>query len=243
MTSPAPHFDSRPAAARPPLLEAKHLRRIAEDGTVLLDDVSLRVTGGESVGIVGPPGAGKTLLLRSLALLDPLDGGEVRLRSKSILADDIPAFRRQIMYVQQRATVVEGSVRQNLLLPFLMRSAGTGAFDERRIVNWLKAVGRDARFLERTVADLSGGELQIVGLLRALQLDPAVLLLDEPTSSLDEQTRTQVESLLQQWTRSTKSPAGGAGTSMVIITHDEAQAERMCDRRVTLERGRIVNGE
>ncbi len=256
-----------PDNAQRSILEANHLRRTADDGTLLLDDVSLRVDEGDAIAIVGPPGAGKTLLLRAVAMLDPLDGGEVRFLGRPVAADAVPAFRRKVLYVQQRSALVEGTVRENLQLPFSFESAGSDSFDEKRVEQWLEAMGRSGRFLDRSVDDLSGGESQIVSLLRAMQLDPAVLLLDEPTSSLDDPTRRQVESLLRDWLQhpgtgevpAALHPRATATTSarrearppvsrttarcLVIITHDEAQAERLCDRRVRLAGGRVVEKE
>ncbi len=207
------------------------------------------------------------MLLRAIALLDPLDDGEVRFLGRPVGADAVPAFRRKVLYVQQRATLVEGTVRENLLLPFSFESAGSESFNEERVGHWLEALGRSARFLDRSADDLSGGEAQIVSLLRALQLDPAALLLDEPTSSLDDQTRKQAESLLSDWLQrpargdvpapldagaTAVTPARGetrppvsqiTARCLAVITHDEAQAERLCDRRVRLAGGRVVGGE
>lgn len=241
MTVTRPPAESFSAGAHRPILEAVRLRRAADDGTILLDDVSLAIQPGESVAIVGPPGAGKSLLLRALALLDPLDGGEVRFRGEPVPVEAIPEFRRRVIYVQQRPTVVEGTVRENMLLPFTLRAAGRETFDEQRIVTWLEAIGRERRFLDRPVADLSGGEMQIVSLLRALQLNPDVLLLDEPTSSLDDRTQTQIEALLREWMHSAGPLSQNAPRpTLVVITHDGAQAERMSNRQLQLERGRIV---
>ncbi len=217
------------------LLRAEGLRRVAADGTLLLDDVSLVVAAGESVALLGPPGSGKTLLLRALAMLDPLEGGDVRLSEELVSDDAVPKFRLQVIHVQQRATLVEGTVRENLQFPYSFGNRRHQAYDESPITTWLQAVGREPAFLDRSTADLSGGESQIVALLRAMQLDPAVLLLDEPTSSLDQQTSSQVESLMRQWLQE------DTGRAMLIVTHDEAQAERLADRVIRLDRGQLVD--
>lgn len=249
-----------------PILEADCLRRVAENGAVLLDDVSLCVNAGKAVALVGPPGAGKTLLLRSLAMLDPLDGGKIRFHGEDVPAKAIPGFRRKVLYVQQRPTLVEGTVQDNLQLPFSFNSADGDVFDASRVKRWLTAVGRREEFLLRSVADLSGGESQIVALVRALQLNPEVLLLDEPTSSLDGQTREQVEALLIDWLQSSRPPLSPTEThqiaqshdlpgddaenkvaprspSIVMITHDETQAARMAGRCIRMESGRILPSE
>ncbi|MCA9025918.1 MAG: ATP-binding cassette domain-containing protein [Planctomycetaceae bacterium] len=217
-----------------PLLTADRLCRTAEDGTRLLDEVSLSLNKGETVALVGAPGSGKTLLLRALAMLDPLDGGEVRLRGDLVTPELVPRFRAQVIYVQQRPSLIEGTVRENLILPFMYDSHATRSFDEDTIVSRLSRLGRDSGFLDRTTDDLSGGESQMVALLRVLQLDPAVVLLDEPTSSLDQQTAVQVETLLRQWMHE------DSHRGMLVVTHDESQAERLAERIVRMQRGQII---
>ncbi len=220
------------------LLRAEHVQRVAADGTLLLDGVSLAIMPGESVSLLGPPGSGKTLLLRSLAMLDPVERGEIRLNEQPVADDAVPVFRSRVIYVQQRATLVEGTVRENIRLPLSFRTLKHLPYDELRVSAWLKSLGRESVFLDRATADLSGGEQQIVALLRALQLNPAVLLLDEPTSSLDQRTSSLVESMLRQWMQQDTK------RGMLVVTHDESQAGRIADRVIRLERGRIVaNGE
>ncbi len=217
------------------LLHAERLRRVAEDGILLLDGVSLSLSASETVALIGPPGSGKTLLLRALAMLDALNGGDLRLGGDVITPEGVPHYRSQVIYVQQRSTLIEGTVRDNLALPFSFNSHAARSLDEDRIASRLKGLGRELAFLDRTSTDLSGGESQIVALLRAMQLNPAVLLLDEPTSSLDQQTSFQVESLLCQWMQEDGNRA------MLIVTHDEAQAGRLADRIIRMDRAQIVD--
>lgn len=176
-------------------------------------------------------------MLRALAMLDPLEDGEIRLRDEVVKPETVPRFRSQVIYVQQRPTLVEGTVRENLELPFSFSNQASRSFHEDVIVATLDDLGREASFLDRTTADLSGGESQIVALLRVLQLDPAVVLLDEPTSSLDQQTALQVETLLRQWMCERED------RTMLVVTHDEALAERLADRILRMQRGQIVQTE
>ena len=95
-------------------------------------------------------------------------------------------------------------------------------------------MGRDAAFLEKKVADLSGGEIQIAALVRALQLDPAILLLDEPTAALDGPTATAVEQLIDRWL------AQSAERAMIWVSHNEAQAQRVGRTAIRMEAGRLT---
>jgi len=218
----------------PPLLQADSIRRVADDGTVLLEDVSLQIAPGSATAIVGPPGSGKSLLLRALSLLDPLQGGEVRFRGESIDDARVPAFRRQVLYVQQQPVLIEGTVRENLQLPFALGDSSRGRYDETTIAERLSAVGLEPTFLSRQVDDLSGGERQIVSLLRGIQLGPSVLLLDEPTSSLDADTTAAAERMITDWRQADPERA------LIVVTHTPEQAERLSDRTLHISGGRIA---
>jgi putative ABC transport system ATP-binding protein len=214
------------------LLEARRLRRVSKNGLPLLDDAGLSLSAGECLAIVGPPGSGKTLLLRALALLDPVSLGEVC--RDGVAVADVPAFRRAVMYVSQRPAFVEGTVADNLRLPFTFRGWKDRRYDEARLLEWLALLDRSRAFLDARHHELSGGESQIVALLRALQLDPAVLLLDEPMAALDEPASQTMEFLLGRWLREADR------RGIVLVTHNRAQAERLAARRLLMDRGRLT---
>ena len=181
------------------LLEADHIGRRQPNGPAwLLDDVSLEIEPGARLALAGPSGGGKTLLLRALARLDPLDRGEVRYHGQGIHHDAVPQFRATVIYLHQRAALIEETVEAALRRPFALTVHRQRKFDRRRVAELLSALGREAAFLEKKVAELSGGEIQIAALVRALQLDPKILLLDEPTSALDGPTATAVEQLIDR---------------------------------------------
>jgi putative ABC transport system ATP-binding protein len=220
------------------LLEARGVgRRAPAGGPWLLQDVSLAVRAGERVALVGPSGAGKTLLLRALALLDPLDAGTVHWRGRPGADADVPAFRGRVAYLHQRPALFEGDVESNLLLPYALRTHRGRAFDRAHVLRLLAPLGRGEEFLARSQRDLSGGEAQVVALLRAVQLAPSVLLLDEPTAALDPDSTRAIEELVAGWLR--EAPLERAH---VWVSHDPAQAERVADRKVYLRAGRPEGG-
>ena len=228
--------------ANPILLEAEGLCRRAADGTVLIDRASLTVRAGERLGIEGPTGSGKSVLLRALALLDPVDpagGGTLRYRGAPVADRDVPRFRSRVSYLHQEPALLEGTVEESLRSPFELavhrgqRGEGGRSFDRARAVELLTSLGRDASFLTKQRDDLSGGERQVTALVRLLQLEPEVLLLDEPTAALDPETTARVEGLLVRWVEAGERAA-------VWVSHDPAQARRLATRRLRVEGGRLV---
>jgi putative ABC transport system ATP-binding protein len=218
-----------------PLLEAAHVaRHEGPNNTALLGDVSLAVRAGDRLGLAGPTGAGKTVLLRALARLDPVSEGEILWQGSAVHGGHVPAFRTKVMYLHQRPVLVEGSVEHNLRLPFSLREHRNQQFDRGRIVDWLQNLGRDESFLTKNNQDLSGGESQLSGLLRALELDPQVLLLDEPTAALDAHATELVEKLLSKW-----FALRPRERAYVWVSHDTEQTERMCDNVFRMKSGRL----
>jgi putative ABC transport system ATP-binding protein len=186
------------------------------------------------LGIVGPSGAGKTVLMRAIALLDPLDAGSIRWQGRAVRGDAVPSYRKQVVYLHQRSALWDGSVEDNLRFPYSLKAHAGESFDRGRVEDLLNDLGRGPAFLAKSSRDLSGGEAQIVALVRALQLDPVVLLLDEPTASLDPETALAVEGLLDRWLT-----ARADQRALVWIGHDATQTRRVTGRRLTLRSGQI----
>jgi putative ABC transport system ATP-binding protein len=221
-----------------PLVKACGLGRRRPGGADwLLRGVCFELRPGHRLAVLGPSGAGKTLLLRALALLDPLDEGVIQWRGEGIPAHAVPAYRREVAYVHQRPPLFEGSVESNLLRPFSLRVNRGRRFDRGRVLTFLDSLGRDPSFLDRLTRDLSGGEGQIVALVRALQLDPAVLLLDEPTASLDKGTARTIEGLVGRWLDEAPSQR-----ALVWVTHDREQACRIAGRTLSMQGGKLDPG-
>jgi putative ABC transport system ATP-binding protein len=218
-----------------PLIKACGLGR-RKPGSVdwLLRGVCIDVHPGERLALTGPSGSGKTVLLRALAYLDPHDEGSIEWKGRPLRGDAIPAFRREVVYLHQRPALFEGTVEDNLRYPFTLKAHQGKRFDRGRAAGMLANLKRDEKFLEKSSRDLSGGEAQIVALIRCLQLDPTILLLDEPTASLDQATAEAGESLLDRWQREKPCERG-----LIWVSHDLEQAERMTWRGLRINLGAV----
>jgi molybdopterin-binding protein len=212
-----------------PLLHAERLVR-RYGGRTVLDIDNLTVEPGEVLAVVGPNGAGKSTLFRTLLLLERPDAGVIRLDGVVMRHRDARA-RGRLAGVFQRPVLFTGTVQQNVA--FGLRAAGiTGARQQERVaaaLGWLELDALSAR----PVHTLSGGEAQRVALARALVLEPRIVLLDEPTASLDITVRRRFRQDLEQVAR---QRAGG----VVLITHDAMEAFGLADRIAVMHDGRIA---
>lgn len=217
------------------LLHARGIgRRDPKGGEWLIRDVNVTVNRGDRLAVLGPTGAGKTVLLRSLALLDPLDAGSIQWQERDIRGEAVPVYRTQVIYLHQRPALFDGTVEQNLRYPFTLKAHRGRHFDRERVIELLGTLERGTSFLEKASHDLSGGEAQIVALVRAVQLDPVILLLDEATASLDARASRAVENLIDGWFG---SHAGER--ALVWVSHDHAQARRVANRSARMAAGRL----
>ncbi|WP_242023789.1 ATP-binding cassette domain-containing protein [Nodosilinea sp. FACHB-13] len=207
-------------------MSAKNLGRQLSDRW-LWRGVSFELVAGDCVGLVAPSGVGKTLLMRNLALLDPLQQGEVRFEGKTPVEWGVPTYRSRVMIVPQRAIALDGTVQDNLKQVFDLGIYNQRRFEPTIIQTWLEKLGRGPEFLQLQGSRLSGGEAQILALLRALQLNPQVLLLDESTASLDAATTTKVEALLHDWLQSPHR-------ACILTSHDTEQIRRITYRQLNL---------
>ena len=230
-----------PTPAPAPLLSARQIeRRDPVGGSVLLHPASLELYPGDHVVLSGPSGAGKSVLMRSLAMLDPLSGGTLLFRGQAVADGAVPAFRSQVAYLRQRPALLGGTVEDNLRAPFELKVYSGRRYSRERAVQLLAAAGKPAAFLDKEGRDLSGGEGQVMGLVRALQLDPAVLLLDEPTAALDPESTAAVEALVLGWARGDGRPLAAAEPAATVwISHDPAQGLRVGTRHFQVRAGQL----
>ena len=208
------------------LFECDHVRFRRAD-TVVLDDLTLDIDEGATC-LAGPSGAGKSTLLRLLNRLADPTAGAVRYRGRDVSEYDVLALRREVGLVPQLPALLEGSVADNV--GFGVQLAGR----EADVSSALCLAGLDDTFAERPASRLSVGEQQRVMLARSLALEPGVLLLDEPTSALDERSKAAVERTLLDLRER-------LSLSFVFVTHERAQAERLADRIVWLDGGKLTS--
>ncbi|MEN5061379.1 ABC transporter ATP-binding protein [Luteimonas sp. TWI1416] len=201
--------------------------------TTALDGVDLQIAPGATTALIGPSGAGKSTLLRMLVGLEWPDAGEVRFDGAPLRRDTLPALRRRIGYVIQ-----EGGLFPHLdaagNVALLARTLGwSRARIEARMTELAALCQLPADALRRYPAELSGGQRQRVGLIRALMLDPDVLLLDEPLGALDPIVRHDLQAQM-------RALFARLGKTVVLVTHDIAEAVWFADTVVLLRAGRIV---
>jgi ABC-type multidrug transport system ATPase subunit len=191
-----------------------------------LDGVSFEIPRGETFGIIGPNGAGKTTLLKILLGLVRPDRGTVSVDGVDLVRDPV-AVRRTMGYVPQRA-VFEDNATGAEVLRFLSRLRNV---PEGHAAAHAAQAGVDD-LLERRVGTLSGGQRQRLSLAAALLGDPPVLLLDEPTASLDPEATAEFRSLVQR--------LAAQGRTLLLCSHLLADVERLCHRALVLLDGKVA---
>lgn len=193
----------------------------------VLDGFDLQLEPGELRAVVGPSGSGKTTLLRALTGLLRLERGDITVEGRSIRSWDPAVYRRTVGLLPQRPVMFAGSVAENLRYPATLRTAAQGR-DHLPEAELLDAVGLDDSLLELPSTDLSEGQQNRVGLVRALCAGPSILLLDEPTAALDDAAADRVQTLLER--------LAGEGLAILWVLHDSRRA-------LTLPGAAVVLGE
>ncbi len=218
-----------------PRLQAQDLGcRLPGHEEWLFRQLQLTIEPGARMALLGPNGAGKTVLLHALALLIGCDEGQLLWRGKRVERAGVPAFRAAVIYLHQTPIFSAGTVEENLRQPFQLRVHQGRQFDRRRLEPWFEQSGWNPRLWEQSARELSGGERQVVALLRAMQLDPAILLLDEPTAALDPATTRAIEDLVIGW-----QAACPDQRAYLWVSHSADQVARIADRGLRLADGRL----
>lgn len=204
---------------------------------LVLENLELTVSEGDSIAVTGPSGSGKTTLMNMIGLLDKPDAGEIVFRGKSILGftpDESALYRnRNIGFVfQDHLLLPHLNVSENILLPFFASKSTDDEFEEKKkYASELMEKTGISGLSGKYPWQISGGEAQRVTLVRALINKPSLLLADEPSGSLDSKNANILADLLTLMNKET-------GTAMIVATHSASLAARM-KKHLRLENGKL----
>lgn len=219
------------------ILQVEHLSKSYEEGQTVLQDISFSVKKGEVVVIVGPSGCGKSTFLRCLNMLEPIDEGTIRLNGDVVNRKDkqISKVREKIgMVFQSYDLFPHMTVWKNVLLAPKLVQKRDKKETEVQAEQLLKRIGLWEK-KDEYPRQLSGGQKQRVAIVRALLMNPEILLLDEITASLDPEMVREVLQVVLELAKE--------GRTMVIVTHEMEFAKAVADRVIFMDQGKIVEEE
>jgi peptide/nickel transport system ATP-binding protein len=240
MTMIAPATDAVASPPNPtgPLLEARNLRKRFANGVVAADDVSLTVGYGETLGIVGESGCGKSTTAKLILRLLQPDAGSVHFEGVDLLklrGRALRAARAKLQLVPQNPqTSLNPRLSIAESIAFNMRAHGAHkATALKQVMPLLDRVGIPTSYMTKYPHELSGGQLQRVAIARALATNPALVVCDEAVSALDKSVQAQVLNLLSDLQRE-------SNVAFLFISHDLAVVEHISDRVMVMYLGRVV---
>ena len=203
----------------------------------VLNGVSLSVTRGETLAVLGRSGTGKSVLLRMIIGLEKPDSGRIRIHGEDITGlalDGLGAIRKKMGFLFQHAALYDSlTIAENVAFPLEHHRGEISKTERADLVKELLAeVGLEGG-LEKMPSDISGGMQKRVGLARALALEPEILLLDEPTAGLDPISSGEINDLILKLQRERKMAS-------IVVTHDLHSARTIADRLAILNKGLVV---
>ena len=239
------------------LLHVKNLSRKVS-GNWIWKNISFELYARQRLALSGTSGSGKSMLLRTLVGLDVLEKGpsgeegSISFSAKSIAEWKMPEYRTRIGYVPQHQVFPDETVEECFKRVFTLKANQNKFYDREKILLWLEQLslpdidknnsnkGDFTELLNRPARELSGGEAQVVAIFRALQLDPQVLLLDEPTASMDKELARLMEDLLEKWHKCSAEifpapPGQQVQRAWIWVSHNPDQLTRMCDQTYSLD--------
>lgn len=206
------------------------------DNDIVIDELNFQLDTGEIVAVMGPSGCGKSTFIRCINRLVESDSGEIFFNDipiHNLKAEEMEKIRLRIGFVFQHFNLISRlNVKQNVSLGLIKKGYSIEEAYEKAVLA-LKDVGLD-NLADNPVDRLSGGEKQRVGIARALVMEPDLILLDEPTASLDPILVTEVLDVLESIAKVRKN------TSMIIVTHEVAFARRVADKIYFMDQGRFI---
>ena len=201
----------------------------------VLDDISFEIPAGRAFCLLGRSGTGKSVALRHIVALVRPDSGQVLVGDRDVTklaGNELADVRKHMGFLFQNAALFDSmSVGDNVAFPMRRHTNWSNADIRERARNKLADVGLDKEF-DKMPGDLSGGMKKRAGLARAMALDPAILLVDEPSAGLDPMTSHEIDELL------VKTKQGG--TTLVVVTHNIPSARAVGDRFAVLDQGRML---
>jgi putative ABC transport system ATP-binding protein len=218
-----------------PLIELREVTKSydsPEGRTTPLKLVSAVIPPESVIALMGPSGTGKSTLFRLLNRLEDPDHGSITYKGKPLSEWDPILLRREVHHVFQSAVLFPKTVADNLNYPLKLQGK---SMSEEEMARLLERVGLSKSYLTRSIEKLSGGEKQRVHLARSLSLNPHVLLLDEPTASLDPESTERIEQEMRCYREK--------GHTVLWITHQPEQARRIADQVWHLESGHLRQEE
>ncbi|MFA9397059.1 MAG: ATP-binding cassette domain-containing protein [Clostridiaceae bacterium] len=213
------------------ILEFKNVY-YSNDNKDILKKISFKVEKNDFISIVGPSGSGKSTILKLCSSLISPKNGDINFQDKKVEDYNPIDLRKNIAYVFQNSYLFGDSVKDNLIFPYGTRKIKV---DYKKIEEYLNKFDLDIDYLDKDIKNLSGGEKQRINIIRSLLFKPEILLLDEITSSLDEENTRLTENIIKNLNEE--------GVTVLWVTHNEAQKKRYANKILTIKEGQVVSLE
>jgi phospholipid/cholesterol/gamma-HCH transport system ATP-binding protein len=218
------------------VIAVEHLHK-SFDGRVVLNGVSLTVSRGETLAVLGRSGTGKSVLLRLIIGLETPDSGSVRIHGNNLAGlsiDSMSEIRKKMGFLFQHAALYDSlTVAQNVAFPLEHHRKDLSKSERSDRVRQLLAEVGIENASAKMPSDISGGMQKRVGLARALALEPEILLLDEPTAGLDPISSSEIDDLILKLQRERQMAS-------IVVTHDLHSARTIANRLALLDKGNVV---